>query len=197
MRYTRDGAKVNRFFTLATIVIMAAVMSLYVRFLDEINQSDVQKAVKNSGLACQKEVVCFDKVFDANKLKAAISLYKKGNYTLQGEFEYAQYMQTILKDKIDPQKINDYFTKAINIIPNPKMQKIVNIEYEVIENDKLHPNKKSSKSKHCKLYAGFLLTSFKVNGKNLFRMQIDFNHYDEKEIQQRIDCTLKAFLSHE
>ncbi|MEA1915759.1 MAG: hypothetical protein U9N30_10670 [Campylobacterota bacterium] len=197
MKHTRDGAKVNRFFTLATIVIMAAVMSLYVRFLDEMNQNDVQKEAQNSGLKCQQEVVCFDKVFDAQKLKEAIALYKKGNYTLHGEFEYSQYMPTELKEKINPKNIENYFLNTINITPNPKMQKIVDIYYEVIENDKLHPNKKNSKSKHCKLYAGYLLTSFKVNGKNLFRMQIDFNHYDEKEIQQRINCTLKAFLSHE
>jgi hypothetical protein len=45
MKYTRDGAKINRLFTLATILIMAIVMSLYVALLDNVqnNQTNTQK----------------------------------------------------------------------------------------------------------------------------------------------------------
>lgn len=38
MKYTRDGAKINRLFTLATIVVMSIVMSLYVALLDEVSK---------------------------------------------------------------------------------------------------------------------------------------------------------------
>jgi hypothetical protein len=42
MKYTRDGAKINRLFTLATIVIMAIVMSLYVALLDNVKNYEVK-----------------------------------------------------------------------------------------------------------------------------------------------------------
>lgn len=197
MRYSEDGAKVNRLFTFATIIIMAVVISLYTHFYEELTQSQAQKAAKNSGLPCQKEVVCFDKVYDKKEISQAIELFKKGNYTLDGEFEYSQYMPTILKDKIDPKEVEQHFYNAINITPNPNMQKIVKIYYQVVENDKQHPNKKSSKSEHCKLYAGYLITTFRVNAKPVFRMQIDFNDYDINEIKKRIDCTIESFLHHE
>ena len=148
MRYSEDGAKVNRLFTFATIIIMAVVISLYTHFYEELTQSQAQKAAKNSGLPCQKEVVCFDKVYDKKEISQAIELFKKGNYTLDGEFEYSQYMPTILKDKIDPKEVEQHFYNAINVKPNPNMQKIVKIYYQVVENDKQNTNKKSSKSKH-------------------------------------------------
>ncbi len=42
MKHTRDGAKVNRLFTLATILVMAIVMSLYVALLDEVSKPSVE-----------------------------------------------------------------------------------------------------------------------------------------------------------
>lgn len=195
-RYSRDGAKVNRLFTLATIVIMSAVISLYVNYIAPA-QTDSKKKVKNSGLPCQQDVVCFDKVYDKKLIKEAVFLLNKGNFILSGELEYSSYMQSVLKQmNLDIKEFDSEFKKEIQTAINHNMQKYVRINYEIIENDKKHPNKKNSKSKHCKLYAGYLLTSFKMNGRQIFRMQIDFNNYDIDEIKKRIKCSIKAFRSH-
>ena len=63
------------------------------------------------------------------------------------------------------------------------------IKYEIVENDKNNPRKKEIEKNH----AGELISSFRINQKEVFRMHTEFLQYDKDEIKQRINCTIKAF----
>lgn len=187
----RQSMIINNRFTLVTVLLMSMVMIIYVQYVNP--DKPQKKRSMNSGLLCQKEVTCFDRVYHPKLLKKGLDLLQKGNYQLEGGMIYSEYMKTILKDKIKFEDVNDYFYKSIGVPQKKLANKFLKIKYEIIENDKAHPNKKTSKSKKCKLYAGYILTSFRLDGKQIYRMQIDFNKYSLEEIKKRIDCTLKAF----
>ena len=173
---------INNFYSLITIIIMSVAIILYVNYVVPIQK---KRDIKEQILKCQKDVTCFDKVYNG-------SLLKEGKYKLDGGMIYSEYMKTILKDKIKLDEVNNRFKKIINISQKEDLQRFLKITYEVIENDKKHPNKKKG-NKKCKLYAGYLLVSFKINGKQIYRIQIDFMQYDIKEIEQRIKCIMDSF----
>lgn len=189
----RQSHKINNLFTLITIALISIVMFIYVNYIPQ--ESNLPK-LPNSGLECQKEVICFDKVFDSKLLQDGIKLLKNGDYSLIGDITPALHMPSLIESKFDLIQSDELFKKAINITQNLDSEQYLTINYQLIENDKLDPNKKSN-SAHCKLYAGYLLSSFTLQGKQIFRMQIDFNSYDLEELEKRIDCTIKAFLHHE
>ncbi|MCK9337615.1 MAG: hypothetical protein M0P43_07285 [Arcobacteraceae bacterium] len=181
-----QSQKINNTFALITIVMMTIVILLYVKYIQP-----EKKPLLHSGLECQKEVICFDKIYDLELLKEGMALLLKGNYELLGDISLATHMKPILDTKITIAEADEMFLKAINIPQNENPQKYLTISYQLIENDKEDPNKKSN-SDNCKLYAGYILTSFRINGIQAYRMQIDFNTYELQEIQKRIDCTIEA-----
>lgn len=183
-----QSQKINNLFALITIVIMTVVITIYVKYMPKDDQTSY-----HSGLECQKEVVCFDKVYNPQLLQEGVELLLGGNYELLGDISLAKYMTPILDSKITVQEADLMFLKAINTSINENSQKYLTIAYQIIENDKEDPNKKSD-SDNCKLFAGYVLTSFRINGIQAYRMQIDFNTYDLVEIEQRIKCTIEAFL---
>ncbi|QOG12885.1 hypothetical protein [Arcobacter sp. FWKO B] len=182
-----QSIKINNWFALITIVIMTVVITIYVKYVPQET-----KPILHSNLPCQKEVICFDKVYDIELLKEGYELLQKGNYELLGDITLAKHMTPVLDTKVTIEQTDIMFSKAIDIVQNHDAQKYLTISYQLIENDKEDPNKKSD-SDNCKLFAGYILTSFRVNGIQAFRMQIDFNTYDLKEIEQRINCTIEAF----
>jgi hypothetical protein len=182
-----QSQKINNTFALITIVMMTIVITIYVKYVPK----EEPKPSLNSGLECQKEVICFDKIYDLELLKEGVALLSNGNYELLGDISLATHMKPILDTKITIDQSDEMFFKAINIPQNENPQKYLTISYQLIENDKEDPNKKSD-SDNCKLFAGYILTSFRINGIQAYRMQIDFNTYEHAEIQKRIDCTIEA-----
>ena len=164
-----ENARLNRLLTLASIVIMSLVITIYVNYIVPKTQPEKRQ---NSGLLCQKETVCFDRIYDKELLKEAVVLLNRGNYILKGE---------IKTKSLTISDIDGMFKKNLPK-NNPNMQKYVRINYKIIENDK----KKG-------IYAGYLLTSFMLNEKQVFKMEIAFNKLDKKEIEKRVNCTIKAF----
>jgi len=68
------------------------------------------------------------------------------------------------------------------------------LNYRLIENDRLDPNKKTQ---NCKLYAGYILLSFRLDGEELYRFQIDYMHPQAKDLPDRIQCAVTSFLNGE
>ncbi len=192
----RDSLRINNWLTFVSIIIISITLVIYTKYIAPQQQ---KKAAMNSGIACQNvetklgKIICFDKVYDKKLIKDGYQLLKQGDYAINGGMILAEYMPTKLKDTISIEQSDKMFKDAVDIRQNKKSIKKLNINYEIIENDKQNPNKKSD-SKNCKLYAGYILTSFRINNKQLYRIQIDFLQYDKDEIKQRIECTVRSFI---
>lgn len=181
--HRRVSQVVNNFFTLVSIILMAVVMTLYAKF------GPKEKTPVHSGLECQKQTSTLDAIRTPSLLKVASDYLEDGLYVLNGGFIEPRFGKFYLKDKITLEESNEFFKSAINITQKENPIKYLNIKYEIIENDKNNPRKQNSE----KLFAGTLLSSFRIDGKEIFMMKTDFLEYDKNEIKNRIDCTIKAF----
>jgi len=175
-RGARQSQIINNFFSLATIVMVSVVLTLYVKY---IVKEEKPKRV-NSGLLCQKQNQTTDKIINKILLKKGFVLLNKGFYSLDGGIIPSLNTKSVITEEADLTKINNIFLNAIDINLNNEMQKFLTIKYELIENDKINST-----------HAGALLTSFRVNNNEVFRVLTDFNKYNE--IKQRVECTLEAF----
>jgi len=177
----RKGARhsqiINNFFSLVTIVMVSVVLTLYVKYI-------VKKEPRlNSGLVCQQEVnTTTDKIINSKLLKVGHSLLLDGHYQLDGGMIPSLNKQSVLTQKLNINQINNIFLKTINIKSTKEKRKFLKIKYELIENEDDSLNKEGS-----------LLTSFRVNNKEVFRMLIDYLKYDITEIEKKVQCTMEAF----
>ncbi len=179
---TRQSQIVNNFFTFASIVILSIVLMLYAKYGPE------EKRV-NSNLECQKITFTTDKIFNEKNLLQGYALMEQGAYEINGGFIKPRFGKSYLKDKISIEEADLFFSHKI-AIPKAEKEKLMTIKYEIVENDKNDPRKKDES---CKLHAGSLMTSFRVSGKEFFRVHTDFLQYDKNEIKKKIECTLDAF----
>ncbi len=192
----RDSIRINNWLTFVSIIIISVTLVLYSKYIAPEQQ---KKAAMKNQPSCQTDstklgkIVCFDKVYDHKKIKEGLALLKQGDYTLNGGMILAEHMPTQLQKHITLSHTDKYFLDALDIKQNKDSIRKLNINYEIIENDKADPKKKSD-SKACKLYAGYVLVSFRINNKQLYRIQIDFHSYDKNEIKERIDCVIKSFI---
>ncbi|WP_419768374.1 hypothetical protein [Arcobacter sp.] len=182
----RASQIVNNFFTLASIIMISVVITLYSKYGPK-----VKKEVRvNSNLECQKQTFTFDSITRPELLKDASYFFKNGLYVLSGGFTKPRFGKFYLKDKISVDEADSFFRSSIAFAQRENPVKYLKIKYEIIENDKNDPRKKDEKSKS---FAGTILSSFRINGKEVFMMETNFLHYDKNEIKNRIECTIKAF----
>lgn len=180
------GQVINNFFTLVTIVIMTAVITMYIKYVVEPQN----EALGNPDLPCQKLTYTSQKIFNESLLQEAYALYNQGQFVLNGGVIPSEHAPSKIKELIDIPKSDKLFLDTINKNVPKDMQRYVTIKYEVIENDKEDPRKKSEE---CRLVDGSLMTSFRVNGKEAYRMYTDFEKATLQDISQRVQCTIKAF----
>ena len=177
----RQSQIVNNFFTLVSIVIITAILSLYVKY------GPKPKHI-HSNLPCQKLTYTYDQVNNQKLLPQANKLLNSGAYQVDGGLLKPRFGKSYLKDIISIEQANKYFVQAI--IKQPIERNLfLKIKYEILENDKNDPRKTDADRKH----AGVLLTSFRMNQKEVFRMYTEFLQYDKETIKEKINCTIKAF----
>ncbi|MDD3009018.1 MAG: hypothetical protein RBR70_09980 [Arcobacter sp.] len=183
----RQSLIVNNFFTLASIVMISIVIVLYSKFI--VGDKNVTKE-EVTPLSCEKEIFSTSKVYNQKLLNDSIKALDKGFYKLNGQYVKSIHSKSIIEEFITLNEIDSFYIEAISSKPKEDINKFLTIEYEIIENDKKDPNKKS---KECKICSGSIITSFKADKTEIFRFYIDFNLYDKDEIKRRIDCTIKAY----
>ena len=176
VRGTRQSQLINNFFSLATIVMVTVVLVLYTKYI-------VKKPARiNSGLICQKDVeFTTDKIIDKNFLKTGYKLLNDGSFQLDGGI-IPSIKNSVITKKININQINNIFLKTIDINSIKDTHRFLKIKYEIIENED-----------ETKDAVGSLLTSFRVNNKEVFTMTIDFLKYDIIEIDKRVKCIMEAF----
>lgn len=183
----RQSLIVNNFFTLASIVMISVTMILYSKFIVGDKEITKEEVIP---LSCEKDIFSTSKVFNQKLLNDSQKALNKGFYKIQGEYIKSKYSKSIIEEFISLDEIDSFYKDSIQVNPKNDINKFLTIDYEIIENDKKDPNKKS---KECKICSGSIMTSFKADKTEIFRFYIDFNLYDKDEIKRRIDCTIKAY----
>lgn len=191
-RGARDSQIINNFFSLASIIIIVVVIVLYSKYIvkDEIEEKTSKEIVK---LECENEEYTFSKVFNQKLLDKSINALDKGYYKLEGSFLKAEFMPSSIEKVVSLEEMDKYFIDSIGINPKNEIEKYLKIKYELIENDKKNPNKKDEE---CKLNSGSVMTSFRINSKEIFRVYTDFQFMFKNAIKQRVDCSIKVFKNH-
>ncbi len=191
-RGARDSQVINNFFSLATIVIIAVVLTLYTKYIvkDEVLENQKKKIVK---LSCEKESYTYSKIFNQKLINKSHNALEKGYYKLEGSYLKSEFMPSNIENIISLDEIDKYFIASIGFKPKKDIEKFLKIKYEIIENDKKDPRKKDE---NCKLSAGSIMTSFRINSNEIFRVYTDFSFMFKNEIKQRVQCSIKVFKNH-
>lgn len=141
---------------------------------------------------CQKETVCFDKVSGTQEQLTQITqALEKGTVQYHCSVRPSKYMETVITHYITPEMLTD-LTANVFGQPLPEAETPLTIECELYENDKLDPGKKSQK---CKLFAGYLLYTFKLHQEQIYKIQIDVMDSKGKDIPKRLQCIKESLLS--
>lgn len=188
----REGSATNNFFTLASIVIVSIVILVSSKYVT--NQSEKIRKEEVIPLSCEKDVFTVSKVYNQQLLNKSINALNEGSYSLQGHYKKSHNNPSIIEDFVSIFELDSYFVKSISKSPIENNEKDLNIKYYIIENDKKDEN--ARKLSNCKLCSGAILTSFLIAEEEIFKFYIDFNLYDKKEIEEKIDCTIKVYKNH-
>ncbi len=189
-RVRRDSLVVNNFFTLASIIIITVVLTLYTKFFLH-EKEDTKNQIEK--LACEKTSYTYSKVFNEKLLKKSINAVEKGYYKLEGSYLKTIHQKSKIEDVISLDEINSTYISSLGFQPKKDLEKFLKIKYEIIENDKNDPNKKNEE---CKLNAGSVMTSFKINSTEIFRVYTDFQFMYNNAIKERIDCSIKVYKNY-
>jgi len=190
-RGARDSQVINNFFSFATIIIIAVVLTLYTKYIVQDKEKNPKKQIVK--LECEKEAYTYTKVFNQKVLNKSIKALDKGYYKLDGGFIESEYMKSNIKNIVALDEVDKFYIDSIGTLPKQNIENFLKIQYEVIENDKKKPNKKDA---DIKLNSGSIKTSFRINSKEIFRVYTDFAFMYKNAIKQRVECSIKVFKNH-
>ncbi len=172
------------------IILTILVFTLTYAIYEQLNKS----SKKPKRLTCQNKTITFEKINQIKNLAKAQKLLQSNNYTLFSKIEYSKYMKSnlinLLNIKQANKKINDVIAKHITL--NKKEDEKIIIDYYIYENDKKDKGKKGAKSKK---YAGYLVFEFKYKNQLLYKIQSDYMSIKAEDIEERMNCIIKSFLS--
>lgn len=188
-RGARDSQVVNNFFTFATIIIIAVVISLYTKYV--VKEENKTSKLQVEKLECQREIYTFIKVSNQNLLNKSFDAIKKGYYKLDGGIIESLYSPSKISEVFTLKEIDKLYIDSIGINPKKDIKNYINIKYELIEEDK-----KASSKKEQELKAGSIMSSFQVNSKEIFRVYTDFAFMYKNALKKRIDCSIKVLKNY-
>lgn len=170
--------------------IIYTIIAFIVLFL--IGQSIYQQINKTTAKAariqCHKNSTVFEKVLKPKLLNTLQNDVKNGDISVNISIEKAKYMESKLFNYVDPINVKKQFEKLIKTTGKNNSS----IDILIYENDKNDPGKKTPKSK---LYAGYLVFSFKQNNKLTYKLQIDFHDHKGHDIPKVLQCALNSIQS--
>ena len=170
---------------------------IFVIISNEVFKQATKKphSAKASRLQCQKKAVTFEKVLKPKLIKILQQTLKSGDFKIIVLADKAKYMKSVMFNFVDIKKVEDDFKSKIEsydtTIKKEKSGDIF-VDMMIYENDKKDPGKKTARSK---LYAGYIEVTFKVNKKNVYKIQTDFMSLKGADISQRISCIVKSVMS--
>lgn len=166
---------INNFYSLVTIIIMAAVMVVYTKYI----QPNQKKTFSALILPCQNELQIKQKVTNPAFLKEALMLFNQGNYMLNGGLILEENSK--LENAFFLKQIDEIFENSSEVVAIKNAQKFLNIKYEIIEKNKTNKNMVD------------FLVSFRISANEVFRMYTYFNISNSNEISKKVECIMNSF----
>ncbi len=169
---------------------LVTVVFFYILATDVMNQ----KSAKTARLECHTRSTTFEYVYKKELVKIMQDAIKGGNVEIRSKFKLSEYMPTKLAGHISLSEVDEMIQKQIDLHKTTSKRNDANllIDYFIYENDKEDPGKKTAKSK---LYAGYLVFHFLLEGEKVYRLQIDFMDMQGKDIEEKIHCMMKSVMS--
>ena len=169
---------------------LLTIVFFYILATDVMNQ----KSAKTARLECHTRSTTFEYVYKKELVKLIQDAIKGGNVEIRSKFKLSEYMPTQLANHISLVQVDEMIQKQIDLHNTAKdnNDKKLLIDYFIYENDKEDPGKKTAKSK---LYAGYLVFHFLLEGEKVYRVQIDFMDLQGKDIEEKVQCVFKSVLS--
>ena len=169
---------------------LLTVVFFYILATDVMNQ----KSAKTARLECHTRSTTFEYVYKKELVKSMQDTIKNGNVKIKSKFKLSEYMPTKLADHISLSEVDAMIQKKIDLHRRTSKSddNTLLIDYFIYENDKEDPGKKTVKSK---LYAGYLVFHFLLEGERVYRIQIDFMDLQGKDIEEKVQCVFKSVLS--
>ncbi len=175
------------------ILIIVILISLIIikEIYTQVNKKPT--SAKSKRLTCHKEGITFEKVVKQELVRNLQQTLKSGDYKLEVWADKSKYMKSVMFEYVNVKDISKDFRKILN---NNQLKSLksnnIFVDIMVYENDKKDPGKKTKKSK---LYAGYLVATFKVDKKVVYKIQTDFMDLKGKDIPARISCIVNSVMS--
>ena len=172
------------------IILIALVLFVTFAVFEELNKFDPKK----KRLQCQEKTITFEKIEFENPIWETNNLIETNNFVIKSNIEYSKFMKSHLINILDVKQADDILKKILKqyIKADKPNDKKLEIDYYIYENDKEDKGKKGAKSK---LYAGYLVFEFKLEGKVVYKIQTDYMNIDGNDIEERMNCIVKSFIS--
>lgn len=172
------------------LLILAIALFFAYGIYEQVNK----KTIKSKRVACQEQTTTFEKISNKDKIKEAKNLLKSQNINLISDIEYSKIMKSVLVNHYSKEKLQTEIDEVLSsyFTSNKDSKKKLEIDYYIYENDK---EDKGKKNKKAKLYAGYLVFEFKLDGKQVYKIQTDYMKQDGSDIKQRMECVFKSFIS--
>lgn len=149
-----------------------------------------KKSAKSDRIECHKKITVFERVANKKLLPLMKQSIQKGAFKVNVTKEEAKFMESKLFAFVDPIQVKEQFLQTLGVktFTNTNIDTVIDIL--IYENDKNDPGKKTAKSK---LYAGYLVFSFKQNNLLVYKLQIDFMDHQGKDILKALQCAVDSF----
>ena len=120
MRKVRQSQVINNFFTLASIIIISIVLTLYVKYI--ANEPEITKE-KVIPLLCEQDTLTKYKVYNQELLNESQKALIKGYYKLEGSYQKSQNNKSVAQEFISLDEMSDYYIQAIQRKKTKKISK--------------------------------------------------------------------------
>lgn len=92
-----------------------------------------------------------------------------------------------LKKAISLKELDSFYKEAIAVESKKDIEKFLKIKYELVELDKKDKNN---------LDSAVLMTSFRINSSEVFRVNTNIKFLYKNAIKERVDCTMKVYKNY-
>lgn len=153
-----------------------------------------KKSANTARLECHKKSTTFEYVYQKEQVNTILDAIKSNHVVIRSKFQLSEHMQTKLANYISLSQVDKMIKDQIDVykVTDKESDKELLIDYFIYENDKEDPGKKTAKSK---LYAGYLVFHFLLEGEKVYRIQIDFMDLQGKDIEEKVGCVFDSVMS--
>lgn len=177
-------------------IAAAAAVALFIAY--GVYGQMTKPPMKPQRIPCQKEVTCFERLYGTPEaLSRVVDLLARRHYGIETTTQPSVYMKPRLFDTLDPAEAEAEARRAIErLIPRKAAsagaKAPLRVKFLIYENDKKDPGKKSKKAF---LYEGYVVFSFLLEGKTVYKVQVDFMEPEGRDVNRRIDCAVRSLVS--